>query len=57
MVELPLALPALPKLVVVIVETLPVPAEFLQAVFVDVVDAALIPTLSVPATLSSDVSS
>lgn len=48
MVELPLGLSALPKLVVVVIKALPVRAELFQAALVDVVDAALTPILSVP---------
>jgi len=40
-VKLPLSLPALPELMVIIIETLPVLAEFIQTVLVDIFDAKL----------------
>ena len=43
LVQLPLGRPALPQLVVVVVEALPVGTELLQAGLVDIVDAIRIP--------------
>lgn len=51
MVELPLNLTALPELVVVVVEALPVLAELVQTMVIDVVDAAFTPTLLASAPL------
>lgn len=55
LVQLPLGRSALPQLVVVIVEALPVGTELLQAGLVDIVDAVRVPVVSIHAVVPSQV--